>query len=61
MNLDEAINCCEEKAKEIRWQALKERMDIEGVAECETHAEEYEQIAEWLKELKSYKNKEALN
>ena len=27
-------------------------MDIEGVAECETCAEEHEQLAEWLKELK---------
>lgn len=52
MTLDEAIKHCEEKAKEIRWQALKERMDIEGVAECEECAEEHEQLAEWLKELK---------
>lgn len=52
MTLDEAIKHCEEKATEIRWQALKERMDIEGVAECETYAEEHEQLAKWLKELK---------
>ena len=52
MTIDEAIKHCETVAKEIRWQALKERMDIEGVAECETCAEEHEQLAEWLKELK---------
>lgn len=56
MNLDEAIKCYEEKAKEIRWQALKEKMDIDGVAECETCAEEYEQLAEWLTELKNMKD-----
>lgn len=55
MTLDEAIKHCEETAKEIRWQAVKERMDIEGVAECETCAEEHEQLAEWLKELKRYR------
>jgi hypothetical protein len=52
MSLDEAIKHCEEKAKEIRWQALRERMDIEGVAECETCAEEHEQLAEWLRDYK---------
>ena len=52
MTIDEAIKHCEEKAKEIRWQALRERMDIEGVAECETCAEEHEQLAEWLKDYK---------
>jgi hypothetical protein len=52
MTIDEAIKHCETVAKEIRWQALKERMDIEGVAECETCAEEHEQLAEWLKDYK---------
>ena len=52
MTIDEAIKHCEEKAKEIRWKALRERMDIEGVAECETCAEEHEQLAEWLRDYK---------
>ena len=38
--------------RDMKARANKERMDIEGVAECETCAEEYEQLAEWLKELK---------
>jgi len=52
MTLDEVIKHCEEKAKEIRWQALKEKMDIEDVADCEECAEEHEQLAEWLKDYK---------
>ena len=55
LTLDEAIKHCEEKAKEIRQQALKRRLDIEGIAECETCAQEHEQLAEWLKELKRYR------
>lgn len=58
MTLEEAIKQYEEKAKEIRWQALKERMDIEEVAEYETCAEEYEQLAEWLEELKARREAE---
>lgn len=61
MTLDEAIKHCEETAKEIRWQAVKERMDIEGVAECETCAEEHEQLAEWLTDYKRLLEKEADN
>ena len=52
MTLDEAIKHCEEKAKELREQPFKEKMDIEEVAECETCAEEHEQLAEWLKDYK---------
>jgi hypothetical protein len=54
-DLDEAIKHCEEKAKELREQPFKEKMDIEDVASCEECAEEHEQLAEWLKELKSFK------
>lgn len=52
MNLDEAIQHCKEKAKELREQPFKEKMDIEDVASCEECAEEHEQLAEWLMELK---------
>ena len=55
MTLDEAIKHCEEKAEELREQPFKEKMDIEEVADCEECAEEHEQLAEWLKELKAYK------
>lgn len=55
MTLDEAIKHCEEKAKELREQPFKEKMDIEDIATCEECAEEHEQLAEWLKELKALK------
>ena len=48
LTLDEAIKHCEEKEKE---QALN------GCFAC---AEEHKQLAEWLKELKAYKDAEAL-
>lgn len=52
MTLDEAIAHCQEKAEELRKQPFKEKMDIEGIAICEECAEEHEQLAEWLEELK---------
>jgi protein-arginine kinase activator protein McsA len=55
MTLEEAINHCEEKTKELREQPLKEKMNIEDIAVCEECAEEHEQLAEWLKELKKYR------
>lgn len=51
MTLEEAIKHCEEKAKELREQPFKERMDIEDIADCEECAEEHEQLANWLTEL----------
>lgn len=56
MELDEAIKHCHEKAKELREQPLKEKMDIEDIASCEECAEEHEQLAEWLEELKEWKS-----
>lgn len=55
MTLEEAIKHCEEKVKELREQPLKEKMNIEDIAVCEECAEEHEQLAEWLKELKQYR------
>ena len=43
MTLDEAIKHCEKRAKENR---------TEGCIEC---AKDHEQLAEWLKELKEYR------
>lgn len=54
LSLDEAIKHYEEKAKELREQPFKEKMNIEDIAECEECAEEHEQLAEWLKELAEY-------
>lgn len=48
MNLDEAIKHCKEKANELRLEPIKEKLDIIETAECETCAEEHEQLAEWL-------------
>lgn len=55
LTLEEAIKHCEEKAKELREQPFKEKMSIEDIADCEEYAEEYEQLVEWLKELKDYR------
>ena len=62
MTLDEAIKHCEEKAKELR--TPRAYTDIEGnlraTETCEECAREHEQLAKWLKELKAYKDAEAL-
>ena len=52
MTLDEAIENAEEKAEEIRNEA--EHCEIAGINiyGCEERAQEWEQFAEWLKELK---------
>ena len=58
MTLDEAIKYHEEKAKELRTPRVYE--DIEGnlcaTETCEECAEEHEQLAEWLKELKTLRH-----
>lgn len=66
LSLDEAIQHCEEKAKEQRIEA---NYRIPPKAECLKCAEEHEQLAGWLKELAEYRKlfespkeaKEALN
>ena len=57
MTLDEAIKHCEEKAEEKRKdyeRACAYNIPSEGCLEC---AKEHEQLAEWLKELKAYKER----
>lgn len=59
MTIDEAIKHCEEIAKEMREKSkiYKEHFLWERDAEdCQKCAEEHEQLAEWLKELKEYRN-----
>ena len=53
MNLDEAIKHCEEKATALK-DDTKNRCDIpdEDKEYCLECAKKYEQLAEWLKELK---------
>ena len=50
LTLDEAINHCEEKAIKLGFEAA-----TSGDIDCLEYAEEYRQLAEWLKELKVYK------
>lgn len=62
MTLDEAIKHCEEKAKENREiynahcriysEEVVKQFDKPDCLKC---AEEHEQLAEWLKELKDYR------
>ena len=68
MTLEEAIEHCEEVAdKKVRekqkWERwLENDSDYRAVAEkvsCELCAEEHRQLAEWLKELKGYREAKA--
>lgn len=52
MDLDEAINHCEEVAKEKRIEANYRIPPKTACLEC---AEEHEQLAEWLTQLKRIK------
>lgn len=54
-DINEAIKYYEEKAKELREKPFIEKMNIEDIATCEECAEENEQLAEWLKELKEWR------
>ena len=59
MTIDEAIKHCEEVAqeKDKSVELYKAVKATEGlIVKCETCAEEHRQLAEWLKELKEYKN-----
>lgn len=69
MILDEAIKHYEEKAKELKEKAESNIIEItkEGVirvydgkeyVDCIECAEEHEQLAEWLKELKALKERQ---
>ena len=48
LDLDGAISHCHEKAKELRAEAVSQAHN----PECEECANEHEQLAEWLTELK---------
>ena len=59
MTIDEAIEKAKDVAKRNREQLKNypaDRRDIEHQT-CEQCAEEYEQLAVWLEELKDYRNK----
>lgn len=56
MTLDEAIKHCEEVAENQEW--LSESYDDEsmGAKLCKECASEHRQLAEWLKDLKEYRD-----
>lgn len=61
MTLEEAIKHCEEKTEELERRAEEIAMsDAEGVYQpqvgrCRECANEHRQLAEWLRELREYK------
>lgn len=59
MTLDEAIQHCEEVATKMECESMcvEEAYQTAKQADCEKCAEEHRQLAEWLKELKGYKDK----
>lgn len=59
MTIDEAIKHCEEKAKELYKEADTEHNcnHKELGQYCFKCAKEHEQLAEWLKELKEFREK----
>ncbi len=60
MTIDEAIEHAKEKAKEQRYYANFEhnRMMYQSCIKC---AEEHEQLADWLEELKAMRNLDKTN
>lgn len=60
MTIDEAIAHAREVAKRNReqWKNCPAERDTREHLTCEECAEEHEQLAEWLEELKTYKEKE---
>ena len=65
MTIDEAIEHCEEKAEEkekeayeiITWIGDYDNLYYNSYREC---AKEHRQLAEWLRELKAYKDRQDL-
>lgn len=61
LDLESAIKHCEEKAKELREQVDAHMVvDAEDIGDCIECAEEHEQLADWLKELKRYRETDCL-
>lgn len=60
MKLDEAIKHCEEVVEEKRYeyQECLAVHDMENAMVCGKCGEEHEQLAEWLKELKKFREQE---
>ncbi len=61
MTLEEAIKHCEEVAEELEEEAVKGCCDdTEIMNKCIECVNEHRQLAEWLKELKFYKDRQDL-
>jgi hypothetical protein len=63
MTLEEAILHAEEVAEEQKEKAKEGRLQFETwdyISKCEECASEHRQLAEWLKELKDYKDRQDL-
>lgn len=60
MTLDEAIKHCEEVAKqqEVKANELYKAKDFEESRDCIWCSKEHEQLAEWLKELKKFREQQ---
>lgn len=58
MTIDDAIQHAREKAKEQKYYAVFERGS--NFSSCIKCAEEHEQLAEWLQELKNYRERERM-
>ncbi len=58
MTLDEAIKHCKEKAEELRDEAIG--VDSDEAQDCIECANEHEQLAEWLEELKDWRKLKAV-
>lgn len=56
MTLDEAIKHCEEIAETQEWMSGTYDDDSMGAKLCKECASEHRQLAEWLRELKAYKD-----
>ena len=58
MTLDEAIRHCEEVAENYRCQRddAADINDVGTASDCQNCADEHEQLASWLRELKELKN-----
>lgn len=59
LDLESAIQHCEEKAKELRKRAFddyaNDKTTLAEFADCRECASEHEQLAGWLKELKAWR------
>ena len=58
MSIDEAIKHCEEVAENQEWMAENYNDDSMGAKLCKECATEHRQLAEWLRELKAYREAE---